>query len=50
MDYATGMLALCAGLLNLSVASVALLDWAFDRGLASLRAHPNLLVLSVTSA
>ena len=35
MDYATGMLALCAGLLNLTVASVVLLDWAFVRGLAS---------------
>ncbi len=27
-----------------------LLDWASDRGLASLRAHPSLLVLSATSA
>ncbi len=50
MDYATGMLALYAGLLNLTVASVFLLDWAFVRGLASLRAHPSSLVLSVTSA
>ena len=49
-DYATGMLASCAGLRNLTVASVILLDWAFVRGLASLRAHPSLLVLSATSA
>jgi hypothetical protein len=50
MGYATGMLALCAGLLNLTVPSVFLLDWAFVRGLASLRAHLSLLVLSVTCA
>ena len=44
------MLAFYAGLRYLTVASVVLLDWAFDRGLASLRAHPSLLVLSATSA
>ena len=50
MDYETGMLASCAGLRSLTVASAILLDWAFVRGLASLRAHPSLLVLSATSA
>ncbi len=50
MDYETGMLASCAGLRSLTVASAILLDWAFVRGLASLRVHPSLLVLSATSA
>ncbi len=40
------MLATRAGLRSLTVASIILLDWAFVRGLASLRAHPSLLVLS----
>ncbi len=50
MDYATGMLALCAGLLNLTVASVISLTGPPSGDLPLLRAHPSLLVLSATSA
>ncbi len=44
------MLATRAGLWSLTVASVIRLDWVVVSGLASLRAHPILLVLSATSA
>ena len=50
MDYATGMLALCAGLLNLTVASVISLTGPPSGDSPLLRAHPRLLVLSATSA
>ncbi len=50
MDYATGMLALCAGLLNLTAASVISLAGPSSGDLPLLRAYPSLLVLSATSA
>ncbi len=50
MDYATGMLALCAGLLNLTIASVISLTGPPSGDSPLLRAHPSLLVLSATSA
>jgi hypothetical protein len=40
----------CAGLLNLTVASVVFLRLGLRRDIALLRAHPSLLVLSTISA
>jgi hypothetical protein len=44
------MLALCAGLLNLTVASVISLTGQSQEGLPFLSDHPNKLVLRETSA
>ena len=48
--YTTRMLASCAGLLNLTVASVISLTGPSQEGLPFLSAHPNKLVLRETSA
>jgi hypothetical protein len=48
--YTTRMLALCAGLLNLTVASVISLTGPSQRDLPLLSDHPNKLVLREASA